>query len=65
MFVVAPKYVERDMPLFIALFQVIIAMDSFFGGQIVDQRSSAKLVALATVLVLGHNVSNNLVAQVG
>ncbi len=72
MFVVAPKDVERGMPLFIALFQVIIALGSFFGGQIVDQMGSAMLFSLATalvgcgfvtVLVLGRNVSNNLVAE--
>jgi len=60
------------MPLFIALFQVIIALGSFFGGQIVDQMGSAMLFSLATalvgcgfvtVLVLGRNVSNNLVAE--
>ena len=72
MFVVAPKDVERGMPLFVALFQVIIALGSFFGGQIVDQLGSSVLLSLATalvgcgfvtVLVLGRNVSNNLVAQ--
>ncbi|MFP3514804.1 MFS transporter [Pseudomonas sp. SIMBA_077] len=72
MFVVAPKDVERGMPLFIALFQVIIALGSFFGGQIVDQLGSALLFSLATalvgcgfvtVLVLGRNVSNNLATQ--
>jgi len=72
MFVVAPKDVERGMPLFIALFQVIIALGSFFGGQIVDQLGSAVLFSLATVLVgcgfitvlvLGRNVSNKLATQ--
>lgn len=74
MFVVAPKAVERGMPLFIALFQIIIALGSFFGGRIVDQMSSSVLLSLATalvgcgfltVLVLGRNVSNRLVAQPG
>ena len=74
MFVVAPKDVERGMPLFVALFQVIIALGSFFGGRIVDQMGSAMLLSLATalvgcgfvtVLVLGRNVSNSLVAQPG
>lgn len=72
MFVVAPKDVERGMPLFVAMFQVIIALGSFFGGQIVDQLGSAVLFSLATalvgcglvtVLVLGRNVSNRLAAQ--
>ena len=72
MFVVAPKDVERGMPLFVALFQVIIALGSFFGGRIVDQMGSAVLLSLATmlvgagfvtVLVLGRKVSNSLVAQ--
>ncbi|MFK3800090.1 MFS transporter [Pseudomonas sp. NPDC088444] len=69
MFVVAPKDVERGMPLFVAMFQVIIALGSFFGGQIVDQLGSSVLMSLATalvgcglvtVLVLGRNVSNHL-----
>ena len=72
MFVVAPKDVERGMPLFVALFQVIIALGSFFGGQIVDQMGTSVLLSLATalvgagfvtVLVLGRKVSNSLVAQ--
>ena len=72
MFVVAPKDVERGMPLFVALFQVIIALGSFFGGQIVDQMGSTALLSLATVLVgcgfmtvlvLGRNVSNRLAAE--
>ena len=74
MFVVAPKDVERGMPLFVAMFQVIIALGSFFGGRIVDQLGSAMLLSLATalvgcgfvtVLVLGRNVSNSLAAQPG
>jgi predicted MFS family arabinose efflux permease len=72
MFVVAPKDVERGMPLFVALFQVIIALGSFFGGQIVDRLGSSVLLSLATalvgcgfviVLVLGRRVSNDLAAQ--
>ncbi|MFJ3485447.1 MFS transporter [Pseudomonas sp. NPDC090202] len=72
MFVVAPKDVERGMPLFVAMFQVIIALGSFFGGQIVDQMGSSVLMSLATglvgcglvtVLVLGRNVSNSLAAN--
>ncbi|GLO58962.1 MFS transporter [Pseudomonas putida] len=72
MFVVAPKDVERGMPLFVAMFQVIIALGSFFGGQIVDQLGTAVLLSLATalvgcgfatVLVLGRNVSNRLAVQ--
>ena len=60
------------MPLFVALFQVIIALGSFFGGRIVDQLGSSVLLSLATVLVgcgfvtvlvLGRRVSNSLVAQ--
>ncbi|HGA2320829.1 TPA: MFS transporter [Pseudomonas putida] len=74
MFVVAPKDVERGMPLFVAMFQVIIALGSFFGGRIVDQLGSSVLLSLATalvgcgfvtVLVLGRNVSNSLAAQAG
>ncbi len=74
MFVVAPKDVERGMPLFVAMFQVIIALGSFFGGRIVDQLGSSVLLSLATalvgcgfvtVLVLGRNVSNRLAAQPG
>ncbi|MOA69227.1 hypothetical protein D3C78_1972860 [compost metagenome] len=51
---------------------MIIALCSFFGGQIVDQLGSAVLLSLATalvglgfvtVLVLGRNVSNSLAAQ--
>ncbi|RZI79933.1 MAG: MFS transporter [Pseudomonas sp.] len=72
MFIVAPKDVERGMPLFVAMFQVIIALGSFFGGQIVDQLGTAALLSLATalvgcgfmtVLVLGRKVSNHLAAQ--
>ena len=72
MFVVAPKDVERGMPLFVALFQVIIALGSFFGGQIVDRMGSSALLSLATVLVgcgfmtvlvLGRKVTNNLAAE--
>ncbi|MDH1551952.1 MULTISPECIES: MFS transporter [Pseudomonas] len=72
MFVVAPKDVERGMPLFVALFQVIIAVGSFFGGQVVDHMGTAVLLSLATalvgcgfvtVLVLGRNVSNGLAEQ--
>ena len=37
MFVVAPEDVERGMPLFVELFQVIIALGSFFGGRTVVQ----------------------------
>ena len=60
------------MPLFVALFQVIIALGSFFGGRIVDQMGSSVLLSMATglvvlgfatVLVLGRRVSNGLVAQ--
>ena len=74
MFVVAPKDVERGMPMFVGLFQVIIALGSFFGGQIVDRLGTSVLMSLATalvgcgfvtVLVLGRNVSNRLVAQAG
>lgn len=74
MFVVAPKDVERGMPLFVAMFQVIIAVGSFFGGQIVDQFGSSMLMSLATalvgcglvtVLVLGRNVSNALANEAG
>jgi predicted MFS family arabinose efflux permease len=72
MFVVAAKDVERGMPLFVALFQVIIAVGSFFGGQIVDKMGTSVLLSLATalvgagfvtVLVLGRKVSNSLAAQ--
>ncbi|MFF7706662.1 MFS transporter [Pseudomonas sp. NPDC007930] len=72
MFVVAPKDVERGMPLFVALFQVIIALGSFFGGRIVDQMGSAVLLSLATalvgcgfatVLMLGRRVGNSAVPQ--
>ena len=45
MFIVAPKDVERGMPLFVAMFQVIIALGSFFGGQIVDQLGTAALLS--------------------
>ncbi|MFB4392067.1 MULTISPECIES: MFS transporter [unclassified Pseudomonas] len=72
MFVVAPNDVERGMPLFVAMFQVIIALGSFFGGRIVDQLGTSMLLALATALVacgfvtvavLGRKVSNRLAAQ--
>ncbi|MNJ81669.1 hypothetical protein D3C77_805840 [compost metagenome] len=62
------------MPLFVAMFQVIIALGSFFGGRIVDQLGSSVLLSLATalvgcgfatVLVLGRNVSNSLATQPG
>jgi predicted MFS family arabinose efflux permease len=54
------------------LFQVIIALGSFFGGMVVDQLGNAVLLSLATalvgcgfvtVLVLGRNVSNSPAAQ--
>lgn len=69
MFVVAPKDVERGMPLFVALFQVIIALGSFFGGRVVDQMGVDTLLTMATVLVVcgfltvmtfGRGVNNNL-----
>lgn len=74
MFVVAPKDVERGMPLFVAMFQVIIAVGSFFGGQVVDHLGTGVLLSMATalvgcgfvtVLVLGRSVSNALVSQPG
>lgn len=48
MFVVAPKDVERGMPLFVAMFQVIIALVG---------------CGFVTMLVLGRKVSNRLAAQ--
>lgn len=72
MFVVAPQDVERGMPLFVALFQVNIALGSFFGGRLVDQMGTSVLLALATalvgigfatILVLGRNVSNSVANQ--
>ncbi|MNF15285.1 hypothetical protein D3C80_2178210 [compost metagenome] len=51
---------------------MIIALGSFFGGQIVDQLGSSVLLSLATalvgcgfvtVLVLGRSVSNSAVAE--
>ncbi|HAL67319.1 MAG TPA: MFS transporter, partial [Pseudomonas sp.] len=74
MFVVAPKDVERGMPLFVAMFQVIIAVGSFFGGQVVDHLGTGVLLSAATalvgcgfvtVLVLGRSVSNAMVSQPG
>jgi predicted MFS family arabinose efflux permease len=67
MFVVAPKDVERGMPLFVSLFQVNIALGSFFGGQLVDSIGVSNLISLSTILVgigivtilvYGRSVSN-------
>jgi predicted MFS family arabinose efflux permease len=52
MFVAAPNDVERGMPLFVALFQVNIALGSYFGGRLVDQLGVDSLLSFATVLVV-------------
>ncbi|KRW62492.1 MFS transporter [Pseudomonas sp. TTU2014-080ASC] len=71
MFVVAPKDVERGMPLFVCLFQVNIALGSFFGGRLVDSIGVSSLISLSTILVAigivtilvyGRSVSNKQVA---
>jgi predicted MFS family arabinose efflux permease len=67
MFISAPEAVERGMPLFVGLFQVIIAAGSFFGGQIVDSFGIPSVLWLATisciiggaiVLLLGKGVGS-------
>ena len=72
MLVVAPKDVERGMPLFVVTFQMTIALGSLFGGEIVNHFGSSVLLTLATafvgcglftVLVLGRNVSNRVATQ--
>ena len=50
MFVTAPEAVERGMPLFVGMFQVMIAAGSFFGGQIVDTFGIQSVLWTATVL---------------
>ena len=50
MFVTAPEAVERGMPLFVGIFQVMIAAGSFFGGQIVDTFGIQSVLWTATVL---------------
>ncbi|MCU1716382.1 MFS transporter [Pseudomonas sp. 5P_3.1_Bac2] len=52
MFVAAPNDVERGMPLFVALFQVNIALGSYFGGRLVDQMGINSLLLFATALVV-------------
>ena len=50
MFVTAPDAVERGMPLFVGMFQVMIAVGSFFGGQIVDSFGIPSILWIATAL---------------
>lgn len=50
MFVTAPEAVERGMPLFVGMFQVMIAAGSFFGGQIVDSFGIPSVLWIATAL---------------
>lgn len=52
MFVTAPDAVEPGMPLFVGLFQVMIATGSFFGGQIVDHLGISSVLWVATLLCL-------------
>lgn len=52
MFISAPEAVERGMPLFVGLFQVIIAIGSFFGGQVVDHFGIPSILWLATISCL-------------
>lgn len=52
MFITAPEAVERGMPLFVGMFQVMIASGSFFGGQIVDSFGIPSILWIATVLAL-------------
>ncbi|WXL24745.1 MFS transporter [Ectopseudomonas mendocina] len=71
MFIVAPKDVERGMPLFVCLFQVNIALGSFFGGRLVDSVGASTLISLSailvaigivTILVYGRSVTNKQVS---
>ncbi len=52
MFITAPEAVERGMPLFVGMFQVIIAVGSFFGGQIVDSFGIPSILWTSSVLCL-------------
>jgi len=72
MFSVSAQGVESGMQLLMAIFQVIIALDSFFDEQIFDQKDTSVLLSYATglvslgfvtVLVWGRKVINSLDAQ--
>lgn len=66
MFVTAPQAVEKGMPLYVGMFQVIIAVGSFAGGQVVDNFGIPTILWLAalstllgafTILLFGKGVS--------
>ncbi|MEB3766855.1 MFS transporter [Acinetobacter sp. MD2] len=44
MFLHAPHAVEKGMPLFVSLFQVMIAVGSLFGGMVVDHFNESTLL---------------------
>jgi len=67
MFVHAPEAVEKGMPLFVGMFQVIIAGGSLFGGYIVDHFNANILLysvlsfiflALLTIFTLSRGLNN-------
>lgn len=67
MFVHAPQAVEKGMPLFVGLFQVMIATGSLLGGYIVDHFNENILIygvlnfiilALISVFTLAKGLNN-------
>lgn len=62
MFLHAPQAVEKGMPLFVGMFQVIIALGALMGGYMVDHFSTSillysvvALIAVALVAVFTHS----------
>lgn len=52
MMIHAPQAVEKGMPLFIGIFQVMIAMGSFLGGYLVDTYGEITLLHVVLVFVV-------------
>lgn len=52
MFAAAPEAVEKGMPLFVGMFQVMIALGSFAGGQVVDHFGIPVILWLATASIV-------------
>lgn len=72
MFLHAPQAVEKGMPLFVGMFQVIIALGALMGGYMVDHFSTSillysvvALIAFALLAVFTHSRGlNNPKAQI-
>ncbi|WP_343597182.1 MFS transporter [Acinetobacter sp.] len=67
MFLHAPQAVEKGMPLFVGMFQVMIAAGSLFGGMVVDHFNETTLIygvlsfillALMSLFTLARGLNN-------